>query len=275
MNMLKNMMVLVIAFVFSAAPAQGAWSLVDDFEGDTPGALHGQTADNGQVWAVSSTSQNSIVVGGQDSSQVLEYLSDTPQTGRADLPLGAVAITEGNSGTLYCRVKLNNVIVGAVNSYIVGGYDGTGTGNDSKTVAVAMKNNNDGTTGTAFASSSATGTSIAIQLGQWYDLWFYVDLTAADVANYYFEAYIAGPGLEGQVPLTLTGGAVQQPLRAYTAGSGIAYFSTFKSNSTNPSHGGYIDDAFIDLSGKNLTSVPEPASLILLGLGSLMLRRKK
>jgi len=276
MKMWQKLMVLAIACVFSAAPAQGAWSLVDNFENETLGFIHGQTAPNGQIWNVQENTQASIAVAVEDGSKVLSVLTDAPTYGLGYLNL-ATPIAEGTSGTLHYRAKLADVNVGTSCSYGVGGYDGADTGHASKTATVGL-NNYSGGVGRAFTYSAVTGDIYTDPpyLGDWYEVWVYLDLTAANSTGYFFEAYIAGPGFDGQVQMTASLGTVtQHAFRSYNSPNGITAFSVYKANTTNPSPGIFVDDVYVDMSGKNLTAIPEPASLILLGLGSLVLWRKK
>ncbi|MBN2211394.1 MAG: LamG domain-containing protein [Sedimentisphaerales bacterium] len=243
----------VLFLLVSAAPSWAGWGIIDDYEGETLGLIHGQTAANGQVWNIDSGTQPYLEVAVEDSSQVFESLPSTPKYGFGQLPL-ATTIAEGTTATLYYRIKLIDATADAATAYIIGGYDGTDTGHYSKTAVIAFVNNNDGT-GCAFAYSTVAGDELAIQLGQWYEAWIYINLTDADPDNYYFEAYIDGPGLSGQTLLTSNGGAdTYQLLRNYTPGQGIVAFSFYKSSATVPAQGFFMDDAYIDLNGKNLTS---------------------
>jgi len=273
-HLLPTALGVALAAATAVAPAgHAAFTSIDDFEALTPGTLNGQgdwlatTADPGDGLAVVAT----------------DPADGTNQVLRTDG--GAVAISnnsaslllaDGTTGTLFMRIRFGNtdpqLRTGVGMTELTDTWEGVGNAFDDFRARIQMhEDDGNGRLQTTFGAAGTDQTlTTAVDQNTWYNLWFVIDnnadtttlyLQSDDDADFASQTLLNG----GDSPYAFDNGPVADALRSLiiVAGGG------------NDSETFY-DDIFFDASGENLVNpIPEPGSLVLMGLGAaLMIRRR-
>lgn len=266
---------LTLAALVLASPASAAFTLLDDFEGSTVDQkIVGQTAASGQSWSQADSSDNAKYVVRDDSgNQVLAH--EGSSNDNAALPFGAgLNILDSTKGTFFFRVKPVET-------------DGTTFAlalSDDSTPDTPFGGNSDKTVGINFAPSGlGNGDGFSMSEDTWHNVWVEVDLSnGAEGYNIFAQT----EGAASRTQLTDTTDGLPFMLRDWDNPANGIQALWFKNNGQN---GGdvewHFDDFFLDNTGFNASNpleegdgdpvVPEPASMLLVGLGGAALLRRR
>ncbi len=231
-----------------AGPGTGAgFELLDDFQAGLVGDdLGGTTAANGQQWSVNGPLFVFASDPADSGNTVLTNSSSVSSDKNALLPVSATGTGTGTTVTMFYRLKAEEL---SGYSAFVGLFDGAGTANQLKTSVTHLID------GPGVQALWAGNRNVqTLQTDQWYDVWMVLDLAdnTNPQTNDTMKAFIAGPGISGQVPLT-HGAGDEFGFNSY-GGVGMTELMIFAGGGSQSANNFYIDDVYLDFSGENLTS---------------------
>ncbi len=243
--------------------ALGQWTLLDDFESSTLGPLGSQ----GGWDSFSSTAPDDdfrVAVkpaDGTNQSLQVTGTNGATHTTNAFISLGS-GIAEGATGTLFYRMAAD----ASVGDLVAGASDlafpATGWGNYEG----YMRFSNGGIDARGSLTGGGGFSNIGTYLdNEWYNIWLVVD-NAADLTTVW-----ASQGGDPAVNLSATlGGAGKTHFRNGTTDPLVSLLIRVGLSEGSLA---YLDDVYLDTSGVNLTLpagvvVPEPVSMVLLGIGA-------
>ncbi len=258
---------IVLAGIASTASA--AYVLVDDFEASASGSVNGQNS-----WVADTNVGNTlyaVVTDPTDGTNQVLQLGNPGSDKKARKPLGvANAIADGTTGTLFFRVNFQKSGT-TLNANFGLTHNDSPAGTGDFTIQLPLDNNGklkakDGGSTVDLANGSAT----ANVLGVWYNLWV--------VVNHSTDAYRVFVQSDGDADLAVQTElfSTSDPL-GFRANPGINSIDNLFIQSSQ----GFVywDDFYVDNTGMNLANptiaIPEPASMALLGLGGLMMIRRR
>ena len=185
----------------------------------------------------------------------------------------AINIANNTTGTLFFRVRMGANDINT--NFGLTDVDAPSDFADFRAQGRAMGNKLDTRDGGGFANLTTTGDGTgdeADQLNAWYNVWMVVNnqnntvqyhVQSDDDSNFSTQTQLFKPG----------GGDI-----AFRSGTTAILDRLFLKNNTSGTPGTvYFDDFWIDTTGVNLAVVPEPSTLVLLGiaLGSVFLFRRR
>ncbi|MCC5829894.1 MAG: PEP-CTERM sorting domain-containing protein [Phycisphaeraceae bacterium] len=259
---------MVLMLGMGVQSASGAFILVDDFENRDPGAIGGQGnwASNSATYAVSPTpdpvgSSQSLLTG----SGAFDFAANNDPN---------LLIAEGSDATVFLRYRVNSSIGHGEGQFGISHLAAPGGGNfnDFKVqIDGGNVNTEDGTfrfrlnDGGTFRNISLAGSEEAetrFDVDKWYNIWIYVDNSSSSYQVFINEGFNVG----NPTQLVFWDGDVEKTSFTYRGGAfnGDLQSLLFRRGDY------YVDDIYISPS-LNLSPIPEPASVALLGLGGLML----
>ncbi len=255
--MMKKVLVM-LAVLGLAAAAQAV--LIDDFEGYALGNVRDVASP---PWtAVDNTGQADIFDDGT-GNQVLGFGWNSGWRGTYNDTIVPVADTS-IAATLFMRLYANHEDL----DHSVGLADVPGAEinwfDDFEIQVAVTRNDTAGTVDLKGRNAGNVDFLALLNTGQWYNVWVVIDQTA-DVYDLYLTTGTAEATAADQVgfDLAFRNGTTD----ALTAFVGCGYYAGGQQDL-------WVDDIYLT-EGVDLSNpIPEPASLLLLGLGGLLLRKR-
>lgn len=242
----------VLVLTAASATGHAAFVEIDDFEALGSGTINGV---NG--WTVSGGGGNNAVVADPaDAGNLVLAVS-----GASENNIKAAVVADGNTGTLFFRFRTLSQTTPDISiglSPLIAPVNGTDI---SSTLRI------NGSSLQVYDGAFQTVGSIAT--GTWYSVWMVVNNNVAGDKS--FEVFVQGGAYASQSQLSYSGDS-SFAFRLDPAGA----FNAFDARS-NTAHSTtvYFDDIYLDASSRNLATVPEPASMGLLGAASLMMLKRR
>lgn len=236
-----------VTLVGTGTGTAGNFSLLEDFQTGTVGnPVGGNVAANGNNW-----NADSLFVVTEDPADstnlVLTNNSNVSSDKTALLPIGNTGT--GKTVTFYYEVKAEEL-----SSYGtgIGLFDGDGVGNQLKTAWTQLV---DGPGIRGIGANPPLDVQNVNQ-DEWYSVWMVLDLAddSNPQTNDRMKAYVAGPGLDGQVPLTHANGTGDEFRFNSYNGNGLTDLIIFAHGGSQSASNFYLDSFYLDDSGANLSS---------------------
>lgn len=253
--MKKVFMVCAVLGLIAVSPA----GLVDDFEGYSTGSL-GAVASPPWTSALNPTSSNALIGEEADGNGYFAYFAAGSSVIRGGYR-GITAIDNSSAAaTLFLRFYTETATFN--NTFGLSAKSAPGAFDDMN---VMMRVNNglfDVRNGGVFTAG------VAIQSGTWYNVWAVID-QSADTFDVYLTSGSAGATAADKVA---TGAA----FRVGTTDSLVSVVALVQGYTGAPAANKVRLDDIYQFDGAVLSNpIPEPATLVMLGLGSLLLRKRK
>jgi hypothetical protein len=265
-------LLLVLLIVGFTTVSQAAWTLLDDFEGYDNSTTTATTTVTGGTWtSVWDGTANSNILD-WDGGQLMQTLGGAAWRGaERDISGTGAAVAVDEVQTYFWQVMVHWDADPGETSWVydfmmglapdVSNIDDINAWQDFSVMPYV---NNAPTT--PFINANGPGTFWApMAADTWYNVWVVIDNDAADPT---FDLYYAD--ITAGIPPTLViqdadwrNFAGNQPLNA------IGFMAAGWEGSEY-----YIDNIYYDDTGQNLTT-PEPMTIALLGLGGLLLRKRR
>jgi len=241
-----------------SAPAQAAFVLIEDFEGGTVDNKldTGSWDQNGDEKAFFASDPAGGV------NQVGSFEGVAGGGSFADLPLGSEAIADNTTGTLFFRAR---AAVGQSN-HIFGLADVNPTTDFNAFEAMVIFSDTEPDVRVRDGGNTDdTGEDLGTEV--WTNFWVVVNNTDDT-----YEVYMnTGVAAATAADLITDHDADDVDFRNGTSSALTHFFSGTGANNITDELPLYLDDIYVDNGGANLTNpIPEPASLALVGIGSLL-----
>ncbi|MDQ8191321.1 hypothetical protein [Roseibacillus persicicus] len=246
--------------------SQGAFTLLEDFEGYTTGAISGQSSN----WSHdTSAGQADGTVGSSAGNQYL--IQGGANNNHTKFDNTTILIADGAIGTYFFRAFMTgDSHVGAAMSPLTAATAGNAWG-DAKPIVRIGNRVGSGANTQLYAYNDNTYTPLASDTvsGAWYNIWVLVDNTdgnrdydvhiqSDDDGNYATQTQVGPSGLG------FRGDVAEGDLQS------LFFRTAINSNEV------YFDDLYIDSTTHNLVNpVPEPTTALLGSLSLLTLLRRK
>jgi hypothetical protein len=265
-------LLLVLFIVGFTTVSQATWTLLDDFESYDNSTTTATTTVTGGTWtSVWDGTANSNIVdlwGGQ----VLETKGGAAWRGaERDLSGTGAAVAVDEVQTYYWQIKVawygNPGETNWVYDFMMGLAPDVSNIDDINAwqdFSVMPYVNNAPTT--PYINANGPGTFWApMNNNAWYHVWVVVDNDAADPT---FDLHYAPVG--SSTPILVIADADWRNFAGNQALNAIGFMAAGWEGSWE-----YIDNIYYDDTGQNLTVAPEPMTIALLGLGGLLLRKRR
>ena len=296
MNLPHNMKHLLLSLLIPVAfqsQASAAWSLVENFESLTTGALNGQSG-----WTAG-TNVNVAVDPYVSSNQVGSMGNANTNAWKT---MGSIIL--GGTATTYARFRFENIdnlastttgesagFVGVSDAATPSAFTDFRTQigvnpafGDAVTRPFLLTSNDEDGAGAENINRFPTGPQLSPDV--WYEAWTVMNNTSGEYQVYFQGgAYttqtllisdvarngvaIGDPGARQESSYNFRGASILS-----TAPNAIKFFARSGALNQAPL---YFDDIWYDASGTNLSAVPEPskAAFLLIGLGLVFARRRR
>lgn len=238
-----------------AGTAQGAFTLVDDFDGIAVGSVNGE---NG--WTASDNSID-VVADGFDGNGLQNGNNST--WAAKTIP----TIATGTTGTLFFQFNASNLASGQSFGLADSNLDGTIFNSYRPQLALTGS----GPFTARDGGDSLEIDSVSLQPDTWYSVWMVVNNDTKT-----WEAYIQGGAIASQTKIASEGENVFNFRDSEQTAADLVNFVYARGNGTGDSV--IIDNIMVDTTGENLSNpIPEPSVLAMSGLLSvgLLARRRR
>ncbi len=266
MNTPINKFIALVSLLATTQAASAAFVLVDNFDGDTLGAVNGQTSAVGTAWTGNVGADPTVATFG--SGKAVQW---TAANMRSRLDMGAAqGVATSTTGTLFMQFQIDDTgSQSPTLSFGISDLSNAFNFNSASTVRGAQLYISGGGPNYSLSDRSGagyTGTIIAnntIVASTLYSVWFVLNNTAGT-----YDVYIQGGS---GAYATQTALATNVAFATDSAVGTLRYFAARSGGASAGQDPFWIDNIYVDVSGQNLGSpVPEPSTYAA-GLGVVAL----